>query len=722
MATIVIKDKNLVPENIKKGVTILKVTGTLEGGGRTIELQSKTVDSSTEKQTVTYDSGYDGLKDVTVEAYELDSKTVNSSTSQQVVTSSADGLSSVTVNPYTLDTKTVDPSTSQQVINSSADGLSSVTVTAVTSSIDQNISAGNIKKDVTILGVTGTFEGGGSAPVLQDVSVSYSQNGSYTLEASSGYDGLGTLDISVNVPSQGGEPWYIQAKKGQITDVSNCSFGGLEQIPYGAAYAVAGSAITTAPQLNFTSVADHGMEGAFAGCTNMGSVDVSVYVDGSLGGYAFENMFRNAHINSLTFDASTINSTGQFALNSLLYDATVNNDIVFTCSEITGNYAFYEAFNNLHGSYGATISFPNLTTVHGQYVFYSAFVYSRVGTVSIPNLVNVDNYSLNYMLNTTVVNKLVCNPIILRDESEDNNPLTDAADLYEIEFSANATDNVYLKWQRHLTPGSVYNILTHLDLNTSGKIVSFAGYYDYQWDDEQETEVEVIVDNLVVYDYPDGRIQTAYDAAVNAGWDIQFLTIIPTDTAQYINTNGDTITTEPLSTIKTTVMSNLTENVNTALVYYDVLFKADSNYTRPFRGIHRTLDNAISLSSPDDVYVLGSYTRFNNSLEGYYVGVCDDGRPFNYDSNSDIYYYGTNGTALENGTGNNPLVFFESRKNYTVRNIKVYENFHDVNQKGTLVNDYIPVSYVNQSDENTYYGLFDIIRGKMYTGEHFTGA
>ena len=316
----------------------------------------------------------------------------------------------------------------------------------------------------------------------------------------------------------------------------------------------------------------------------------------------------------------------------------------------------------------------------------------------------------------------MCNPIILRDESEDNNPLTDAADLYEIEFSANATDNVYLKWQRHLTPGSVYNILTHLDLNTSGKIVSFAGYYDYQWDDEQETEVEVIVDNLVVYDYPDGRIQTAYDAAVNAGWDIQFLTIIPTDTAQYINTNGDTITTEPLSTIKTTVMSNLTENVNTALVDYDVLFKADSNYTRPFRGIHRTLDNAISLSSPDDVYALGSYTRFNNSLEGYYVGVCDDGRPFNYDSNSDIYYYGTNGTALENGTGNNPLVFFESRKNYTVRNIKVYENFHDVNQKGTLVNDYIPVSYVNQSDENTYYGLFDIIRGKMYTGEHFTGA
>lgn len=33
----------------------------------------------------------------------------------------------------------------------------------VTAAIDSNIVAGNIKKDVTILGVTGTYEGGGSS-------------------------------------------------------------------------------------------------------------------------------------------------------------------------------------------------------------------------------------------------------------------------------------------------------------------------------------------------------------------------------------------------------------------------------------------------------------------------------------------------------------------------------------------------------------------------------
>lgn len=58
-----------------------------------------------------------------------------------------------------LQVKTVNPSTSQQTISADSgyDGLSSVPVNAVTSSIDSNIVAGNIKKDVTILGVAGTL-------------------------------------------------------------------------------------------------------------------------------------------------------------------------------------------------------------------------------------------------------------------------------------------------------------------------------------------------------------------------------------------------------------------------------------------------------------------------------------------------------------------------------------------------------------------------------------
>ena len=57
--------------------------------------------------------------------------------------------------------KAVAPTTSEQTITPD-DGyeLASVTVEAVTSDIDSNIIAENIKQGVTILGVTGTYVGG----------------------------------------------------------------------------------------------------------------------------------------------------------------------------------------------------------------------------------------------------------------------------------------------------------------------------------------------------------------------------------------------------------------------------------------------------------------------------------------------------------------------------------------------------------------------------------
>lgn len=60
-----------------------------------------------------------------------------------------------------LQDKTVSPTTSQQTVTADAgyDGLDEITVNGVTSAIDNNIQAGNIKKNTTILGVTGTYEG-----------------------------------------------------------------------------------------------------------------------------------------------------------------------------------------------------------------------------------------------------------------------------------------------------------------------------------------------------------------------------------------------------------------------------------------------------------------------------------------------------------------------------------------------------------------------------------
>ena len=75
-----------------------------------------------------------------------------------------DGYAPVEVQGYTpvLQAKTATPATTAQVVTADGgyDGLSSVSVDAVTAAIDPNIQAGNIKKDVEILGVTGTMEQG----------------------------------------------------------------------------------------------------------------------------------------------------------------------------------------------------------------------------------------------------------------------------------------------------------------------------------------------------------------------------------------------------------------------------------------------------------------------------------------------------------------------------------------------------------------------------------
>jgi hypothetical protein len=68
------------------------------------------------------------------------------------------------------ETVSITPTTSQQIITptSPKNGITQATIAAVTSSIDANIQAGNIKKDVQILGVTGTYEGSSGKYKLLD--------------------------------------------------------------------------------------------------------------------------------------------------------------------------------------------------------------------------------------------------------------------------------------------------------------------------------------------------------------------------------------------------------------------------------------------------------------------------------------------------------------------------------------------------------------------------
>lgn len=93
-------------------------------GGANKKLQTKTIAPSTSQQVVTPDSGYDGFESITVSA----------------------------ITPVKA-AQTYTPSTSNQTISSGRWLTGTQTIKG-----DANLVAGNIKKGVSIFGVTGTYE------------------------------------------------------------------------------------------------------------------------------------------------------------------------------------------------------------------------------------------------------------------------------------------------------------------------------------------------------------------------------------------------------------------------------------------------------------------------------------------------------------------------------------------------------------------------------------
>ena len=133
-------DSNLTAANIKSGVKIFNVTGSYAGsssGGNTPNLQTKTVTPSESTQTVSPDSGYDGLSKVTVNA--ISSTYIGSDVTKKSAA-------------------TYIPKTTNQSIASGHYLSGTQTIKG-----DANLVAGNIKSGVSIFGVTGTYTGGGSS-------------------------------------------------------------------------------------------------------------------------------------------------------------------------------------------------------------------------------------------------------------------------------------------------------------------------------------------------------------------------------------------------------------------------------------------------------------------------------------------------------------------------------------------------------------------------------
>ena len=100
-----------------------------------------------------------------------------------------------------LTTLNVTPTTSAQHLTptSPVDGWDEVNVSAVTSAIDSNITAGNIKSGVNILGVTGSYTGGGAT--LTPTAGDYPVVGNGGIGG--GGNALTSTGISVTIPVTG---------------------------------------------------------------------------------------------------------------------------------------------------------------------------------------------------------------------------------------------------------------------------------------------------------------------------------------------------------------------------------------------------------------------------------------------------------------------------------------------------------------------------------------
>lgn len=259
-------DENIIASNIRLGTTILGVTGNLAPDKPD---QTKTVNPTTSQQTITPDTGYE-LAEVTVNAVtsSIDNNIVASNIKNGVEILGVTGsyVGSANNEP----TRTVNPTTSQQNITpaSGYTGLSQVTINAVTSSVDANIVAGNIKNGVTILGVQGNYTGGG---------------GGTSADLSDGTK-FGESSWST-LPS-----WIVNANWDQVTNMDNMFVDCMS--------------LTTIPLLDTSSVTS--MVGTFSMCSDLATIatlDTSHVVD-------MRDMFSNC--SSLTTVPSFNTSSVQY--------------------------------------------------------------------------------------------------------------------------------------------------------------------------------------------------------------------------------------------------------------------------------------------------------------------------------------------------------------------------------------------------------------------------
>ena len=232
-------------------------------------------------------SGETDVTDYTTAVLTTETKTVKSTTSTQTINpTSGKFIRQITVNPISLETKSVTPSTSAQTITptSGKDGISQVNVSAVDSSIDSNIQAANIKDGVTILGIQGTYSGGGSITEvvlpdgikfrtsdstnmnwLSDVDISNITNMSNMFRQCANLSTIPQLNTS-NVTSMD-YMFYQCTNLSTIPQLDTSNVTNMNYMFYGC------SSLSSIPLIDTSNVTNMGT--TFAGCSNLSNTSLN---------------------------------------------------------------------------------------------------------------------------------------------------------------------------------------------------------------------------------------------------------------------------------------------------------------------------------------------------------------------------------------------------------------------------------------------------------------
>lgn len=264
-----------------------------------------------------------------------------------------DGLSSITVTPSNK-TLSITPSKTSQTktVPTNYSGYGTVTCSAVTSSIDSNIQAGNIKSGVTILGVTGNYTGsGGGGGASYTGSLSLDNISNYILKASNGV-------LTIESWKDSSETLYSVNETILLEDnIFEESYADDTSIVYACLK-------NTSINPDATSYCFYD---TFSDCTNLEKVDISLEYAGS--SCFFCTFFACSKLKSVTFFGlqqvkngyrTFLNAFSNSGIENIYFPSLVEDFLVGT-----GNRCFEAMLEDVDG---CTVHFPsNLQTVLEDY-------------------------------------------------------------------------------------------------------------------------------------------------------------------------------------------------------------------------------------------------------------------------------------------------------------------------------------------------------------------